>query len=574
MKTTPIYTSIAIGVLCSLLCLLSSCEKELVGEGSGRKVAVNISLNSSGFVDATRSSVAQTPKSETTFIPLDDGLYINATLTEEPIDELRAAVNLVEGQRVRMAAFRNTTSTQESTADYVYSGGKLNPVSAPLMVEEDAWYNIVAYSYFNETAIYPPTTNTSSDRQLLWGTSGQKYITATDATISITMVQKYAQAKVSISTANLTGTPNITAVSGVTITSGGNRRNLSVWDGTLSAGTSQAQAVSFPTFTPSSTVTSNYRMIYPVTAGVQTILTIGSLTVDGFPNPYTNRAFPLTQAFLEGHSYVLTLDLKEVLFAGSNIYWDGTQLTFEPHGSATKSFYQGVYFKWGSMIGMPGNEVAINSSTKIYYPTGANTWSTNATLSSLYTNFENIPHMDYALATSHGTGIATDYVTNGYRLDNGGEDFNYTDKLGDICRRINPDYRLPRAEEFISSAARISYSWGSVSEAAGWYKGRDASNNPITFPSATIAATTNEDGTSVIDYDNFGAGFGTYLGVIFPAAGYRSSTKLYNLGTYGYYLCSGSYSVNGYYRLTLYNGAVQVNDDLISWGNSVRCVKN
>jgi hypothetical protein len=63
-----IYTSIAIGLFVALSGLLSSCEKEPVGEGSGRKVAVNILLNSSGYVDATRSSVAPTPKSETAII--------------------------------------------------------------------------------------------------------------------------------------------------------------------------------------------------------------------------------------------------------------------------------------------------------------------------------------------------------------------------------------------------------------------------------------------------------------------------------------------------------------------------
>jgi hypothetical protein len=570
MKTTPTYTSIATGVLCSLLCLLSSCEKELAGEGSGRKVAVNISLDSSGFVDATRSSVAQTPKSETTFIPLGDGLYINATLTEEPVDELRAVVNLVEGQKVRLTAFKGATSEQESTADYVYSGGKLNPVSDPLRVEENANYNIVAYSYYNETAVYPSTTNISSSNQLLWGTSGQKYITATDATVSITMVQKFAQAKVSISTTQITGTPNITAVGSVTIVSGGNRCTLSVWDGTLSAGIAPTQSVTFSTL-GSPTITSNLRTIYPVTAGATTTVTVSSISIEGFANAPIGTA-TFNQAFLEGHSYVLTLDLKRALFAGSNIYWDGSQLTFEPHGYATKSFYQGVYFKWGSMIGISAAGIFI-ASAKIYYPTGDNTWSTDgATVSTLYTSPDDIPHMNMALAASHGTGRSNDYVTNGYALDNNGEAFNYTDKLGDICRRINPDYRLPRSEEFgIISGS----SWGSSSGAAGWYKGTDVNGVPITFPTTPIATTTNDEGTTVIDYDNFGAGFATYLGVIFPAAGYRWPS-LVQIGLNAHYWSS---SISGtsvmfsmfYDSSNLYPAYTVVQEN---FGHSVRCVKN
>jgi hypothetical protein len=39
-------------------------------------------------------------------------------------------------------------------------------------------------------------------------------------------------------------------------------------------------------------------------------------------------------------------------FAGSNIYWNGSELTFFPHGENDYTKYLGVLFKWGSLIGV------------------------------------------------------------------------------------------------------------------------------------------------------------------------------------------------------------------------------
>jgi hypothetical protein len=577
-----IYMSVIL-FSCALTGLFASCEKELAGEGSGRKIAVNISLDSSESVDDMRSSVAQTPKSETAIIPLGNGRYINATLTEMPVDdptsdELRAAANLVEGQKVRMAAFQNTTSTQESAADYIYSGGKLNPVSTPLMVEEDADYNIVAYSYYNETEDYPVIENISSEKQLLWGTSGQKYITATDAAVSFRMLQRFAQAKVSITTTHLSGTPNITAVSGVEIASGGNRCNLSVWNGLLSTGTSPVtQTVNFSTF-GSHTVTSAPRMIYPVAAGQTTTVTVGSIAVDGFA-PMTNLVAAFNQTFLGGRSYVLTLDLKETAFAGSNIYWDGSKMDFKPAGYVgPENFYQGLYFRWGSMVGMLATANAgVTPANPVYYPIDDNTWSTNGTiLSFLYSDQTDILSMNTALAASHGSlGIANDYVTNGYAADNNGEAFNYTDQWGDICRRINPDYRLPRGEEFSVSAGNCP--WGPASEALGWYRGTDATGGAITFQDLTPNGT-NAQGTSVMDYDNFGAGFCTYQGIVkFPAAGVRHYVASAHMLSFGYDGCYWTSSVeysSAAHALHFNSSSVWVSSANSGWGYSVRCVKN
>jgi hypothetical protein len=589
MKTSHIHTSLIIGLLCGLSCLLSSCEKELLSEGTGRKVAVDFSVTGNDYIDDTRSSVAQAPELGTTIIPLGDGLYLRATLTEEPVNKLRATVALAENQKVRLAAFRGTTSTQEGvSADYVYSGGKLVPVNNlyPLLVDENATYNFVAYSYFNETAVYPPLENIPSDKQLLWGTSGQKAITTSGSTVSISMVQKFAQAKVSISTSKMAGTPNITAVSGVTITCGGNRNKLSLHDGALSTGTPLVvQAVTFPSFSPASTVTSNYRTIYPVNSGVRTTLSIGNITINGV-GTLTNIEGEFTQVLLEGHSYILTLDLKGVAFAGSNVYWNGTQLTFELYDYVgEKNFYQGLHFKWGSLIGASPKNVTFQTSDMIYYPTSKTTWAAIPLSSSGYAVYGDIPAMSFATAAARGTGWANDYVTNGYALDNGNQPFNYAGHLGDICRVINDGYRYPTAEEMYSgnTTATLYNGWVN-SSAVGWAKGTNSTGGSITFP-AEYTGVLDEKGISVLDYDTyggFGGGFATYKGVaVFPASGIRAGASVSDpppstrsaVGSFGYYMTGSSQSAAGSYILQM------ANNYLFMIGNGdngfpVRCVKN
>jgi hypothetical protein len=137
------------------------------------------------------------------------------------------------------------------------------------------------------------------------GKSAAQVITQSNRTVSITMEQKFAQVRVSISSADLTGTPAITAISNVAIASGGNRCDLTVHNGNLVTGTSPAaQPVTFSTLN-TSTITSAYRRIYPVATGARTDLTIGSISLAG--TPYTNLTATFNQELLGGRSYTLTV---------------------------------------------------------------------------------------------------------------------------------------------------------------------------------------------------------------------------------------------------------------------------
>jgi hypothetical protein len=119
-------------------------------------------------------------------------------------------------------------------------------------------------------------------------------------------------------------------------------------------------------------------------------------------------------------------------------------------------------------------------------------------------------------------------------------------------------------------------SWGASTENLGWSKGTDASGNAITFPGsfALFGENTNVDGTSVIDYDNFGAGFATYRGVKFPAAGYKMTASLIGLGEGGFYWSSSvESSISAYgmaFNDTRCGSSSLANHEYLS----IRCVKN
>jgi hypothetical protein len=519
-----------------------------------------------------RSLNAQIPQPETVEITLgrDDGRYLRATLTETPSgnpdsDDLRAAVNLKENQKVRLAAFRSGTSTPEgSTTNYIYSGGKLNAENpaAPLMVEENVSYEIVAYSYFDGTTAYPVTNNIDSSNQLLWGKSAAKTITQSDRSVTITMEQKFARVQVSISTANITGTPAINGISNVAIASEGDRCNLTVYNGDLVTGSPLAtQTVAFPTLNASA-ITSTPRTIYPVATGAKTTITIGSITLNSVA--YTNLTAVFNQELLGGHNYTLTVDLNEtdVIFAGSNIYWDGSKMTFEPAGyTGEKSFYPGLHFRWGSMVGI-APRISFYANPRIYYPIDATTWSADGTVASdLYASWGAIPIVS---PTSEGSSVGT--VTN----YNGGTP-DYLRRTGDICRRIDPNYRLPRAIEFEKAPGGFALdgsmcAWGANS-APDWYKGT------ASYSSYTMEA----NGTAVFSYGGSTTfTFATFQGVIFPITFYHRqdgvATDSNYLGTY--YSSSARIQYPTFMAFSAYGVAPKYGVADTQLAHSIRCVKN
>jgi hypothetical protein len=132
-------------------------------------------------------------------------------------------------------------------------------------------------------------------------------------------------------------------------------------------------------------------------------IAIDSLTIN---NPtgnvtYQDQEITLTgpTSFEAGKEYTVNSRItKRLTWATSNIYWDGAYsiLTFDADGggaargsipmatSGSSPYYQGVFFKWGSLVGIApvGDAAAFSNTTVVYKP---NT-PTSAGYSSGYTS--------------------------------------------------------------------------------------------------------------------------------------------------------------------------------------------
>jgi hypothetical protein len=140
-------------------------------------------------------------------------------------------------------------------------------------------------------------------------------------------------------------------------------------------------------------------------------------------------------------------------WAGSNIYWDKEKkcLTFDPAGTTTHQYYQGVFFKWGSLVGI--SPALTNESTgwsddvMVYVPTydpatpTTTTWASGKASETIagYRGYESI----LPATPSDELGSYNDYIPN-----------DWSHNTGDICQflgKTNPalkGYRMPRDDEF------------------------------------------------------------------------------------------------------------------------------
>jgi hypothetical protein len=531
-----------------LALLLPSCEKDSFGLDTDSGVPIEFSMSSAGYDEGEEVRSSGSVKPETVVVPLGEGnLYLYATLREEPAEALRAEVGLKTNQKVMLAAYKSSTQ-QGSTLTYTYSGGQLTPDDGvPLKVEPDnSNYTFVAYSYYGD-----PTTPVSSvsgidpGKDLVWGSKAQP-VTTTESTqkVSIKMAHKFAQVRVKIDASTIATA--ITDIGTVQVL-GGKTVNLTERTGTVSVPGTNADAVQevgFPSST-SNVRTSNYcaswREVTEVLIGSIT-LTIGSVDKT-FPTLYV----PFSKTLEVGKSYTLEVDLKRIIFAWSNIYWDAgnDRLTFD---ESTNSTYQGVFFKWGSLVGISptkGSSSPDVPNVVLYIPnTTTGTWDGTKTIgTSDWGDWMSIPYM------TTGTGNRYSNVL----YDN--PDFG--SYKGDICAYLTGkpgvptgNWRMPNAAEF---EAIMGYS--------EWINGSTSG--------------LNEAGKGTIT-----AGRLFYGVLFFPASGIRGGATLgglYGVGNYGHYSTGSISSDNGVSALLFSNTnpihTFELTGRKFELGFFVRCVK-
>jgi hypothetical protein len=533
-----------------LLLLLPSCEKDVLGPDTGVGVPIEFSMSSAGYDegDEVRSSGVMEP--ETKIIPLgEDNLYLYATLKEEPAEALRAEVGLQPNQKVQLAAYKSSTQ-QGTTLTYTYSGGKLTPDGGVrLKVEPDnSTYTFVAYSYYGDpTTAVNSLTGIDPGKDLVWGSKAQP-VTTTESTqkVSIKMTHRFAQVRVKIDASTIATA--ITDIGTVTVL-GGKTANLTEGTGDVAPTSTNAnQTVDFPPST-SNVRTSTYCTYWQAVTGVS--ISSITLTTAGGDKTFSNLAVDFAKTLEAGKSYTLEVDLKRMIVAGSNIYWEETLnsgaggLKFDEVGNST---YQGVFFKWGSLIGMsPVGDVA--DDVVLYIPpVSGGSWAARPVNSVSNTWGQTWASIPYVATTPVGTSQDTHYL---YELGSS----VYSSYTGDICSYLTEGvWRMPSAREFVGAIAG-DYAWneGSVSTDA---VGKGIITTGLTYGSASL---------------------------FFPASGYRTfiTSELAQVGESIFFWTGSHATPNEYYpysycmrHISKLSVALNVVSDTRLLGFNVRCVKN
>ena len=253
----------------------------------------------------------------------------------------------------------------------------------------------------------------------------------------------------------------------------------------------------------------------------------------------------------------ITYKKSGTVWAGSNIYWDGTKLTFDTEQTTTNNQKQGICFQWGSLIG-----VSLSSTYKTYTPTYnsgnpvASTWSSGATS---WGNF-------YITDSGSPYGQTSTYLNDAAQNTS----TTYAAYKGDICQylsktgAVSGNWRMPTAKEFnVGGLADNGY--------VAW----TASTVPWASFGGFGSASGSVDGQSTI----LSGGIYTVNGSSsrFPASGCRnySDDTLYDVGQYGYCWSSSAYSSTNGFKLGFYSSSVYpASSSYRQYGFPVRCVQN
>jgi hypothetical protein len=590
----------ATALVIGLSLFLFACEKEVAERGSGRKVDIIFSVNNSGYGanhPIQRSSEIKNTEAETVYIPLDDNYYMSATLVAEPAEEttlddsqLRVAEPFEVDQKICFVVYPVASDTPLDVAIYTWNGTKFVPDVDPLGVVPDGTdYHFVAYSYFGDPTETPADTDIEPFQDLVWGEATKPIVdNETSRTVTINMTHKFSRVRVKVDASTITNA-KITDIEDVVI-DGGEKADLTVKTGVVApTGVAVTETVvGWTSVDAGKARQSGYKVFYPSL----TKITIGSLDVevDGTPLPQlTDLSVVFSQALVENTSYTVLVDVRESMWARSNVYWVSTggntgYLTFDTADEGHQG-YQGVFFKWGSLVGLSPAQTngsdAFSGATAVYIPTynssdpEASTWVRSTSHSyqgGTYWNVttvgvaENDPgHIPYIDGTYGATGATflSDPAQNTPAM--------YAGKRGDICRYLSSgstgthvvrgSYRSPKFADFGTTT-----DW---TTGAAWQE---------------ETANLKDDGTSIMadrlatpNGGAYGEKMNAKGGLILPGSGRRNTGGGRSLTAGGYYWAA-SIAVYGKNAYNVIIGSSSItlgytyNEN--SYAQPVRCIKD
>lgn len=596
-----LYMSLVVGALCGLTFLLSSCDNALAEEGnykSGREIAVNLSLGNSSYHDGenmgVRSYSGDEGGSETVVVPVGDDFYLYGTMESDPSERRRGIgpqaggegmSPVDEGTILHVIAYEEGSKKAVKTAAYVIDNGEMVPVDGHLKVPEGR-YDFVVHS---STSDSEPAAETSfrvhpNELDLMWGRVDGAEVSAEKEDVVVQLRHMFSKVRVVVKTGEVSSKPKILVVGDLTIGPSYNGA-LNVETGGMQADGNPSTLV-FPMGTStwsglsSQTVTSPEGLLFTGGAA-QVYATLSSITLETYGKLWLGKSYPIrfNREMEGGKAYTLTISLKKVAWAGSNIYWDGSKLTFDEAGNNANNNYQGVYFKWGSLVGISPVGQEFTDKTPIYVPMPEQkTWFKNRTIS----NVTLIPSdsNDWAEIPCAAAGSIDD--RNGNYL----ADMKRTSVIGDICDYIGvaggpKGYRMPKSNEFGPAAVQenadgVHWAKSSASDPiyGGWYRG------DILKEGSKPIVTDKEDGTTRISQGAYLLSGGAKL--FFPASGNRADKGgadgltdggLSKTGASGFYW-AGSNGGSNTYSFVFTHGGIWPNAKYPrEFAYAVRCVK-
>jgi hypothetical protein len=548
----------------SLSPFLFSCEKEISTRGSGKKVDIIVSVNNSDYesdYSILRSQEKKKMEAETVHIPLNDNYFLAATLRAEPVEELRGEAEFAPNQKIRFMAFDG--ATEVGSAIYTWNGSRFVPDDEPLGVESDndVVYHFVAYSFFGDPTAEPDDEDVEEGilpaQDLVWGEKDQKiYDNEADRTVSIVMKHQFSRVQAMVDASTIEDA-QVTGVSGVVI-AGGKKADLTVRTGSVAASSATGADVTaalenWTSEDGGKARLSGYKVFYPSLTTI-TFATL-DITIGEIPlAQLTNQSVTFAQTLLANTNYRVVLDVRENRWAHSNIYWDDALnsgaggLTFDKkRTNPSHADYQGVFFKWGSLVGI--SPVGDNTNAGLFIPDNiaSRTWDATKNLSSTNTPWGSAGLNDVPSLIGPGVGTVLDTENHLYNLS---DDETYATFTGDICKYLGgDDWRLPTRGVDLVYFASTEFISGLPFETG---------NNPN-----DVSGQGSIGSAAGLTYTAYGS-------VFFPASGYQHG----NVGSDGlYYVGNRAYTADQYPAFTFDQSSISWNDFGPSMALSVRCIK-
>jgi hypothetical protein len=555
-----------------------SCDKEEYAEVAGPEVAVQIRLlraAEGGEEDVVRAVSWKEP--ETVFAPAGNGMLLEMSL-EEDDSPLRGDEKPLEADTYfRVVALKTGTITYVSHGDFkVGQEGPLTPFTVP----GGTTYDFLCFSCnskeYSSLPSFNPARGASLNTAALtrldietgkdWLWEKKTLVVGTSSPVlSILLKGFMARVRLVVDCSyngwTITGIDNNIILGLVA-----NTAVVSFVSGaTLSTPSAGNKSIMWGSLTPAEVQESNVMLVWPKVEGDLTVniphAAIKREDLDPIPTDARsgqNLTATFRTALEVGKGYKIVVKLRAPMWAGSNIYWVAVAddedpnhpgyLTFDTSDAGNQG-YQGVYFKWGSLVGVSPVGDWENNSTETYRPKG--TSAADGWEEATYATWASVPFWSN---TTYGMDI---------------DDTQLANKVGDICRFINSGFRLPKLGEMGVGTNTVSFD-GNAPIAGGWLKEGTKYDDQ---------ATTNPYGTyDLIKDGRYWYAYNVTAGnAIFPPTGYRNygHAGVQQAGYDGHYWSSTSNTgTYGRYLLTNISGIHPSDNDHRETGDAVRCVKN